>query len=86
MYNYHIEILGNKSDETGMTGERDNKQRDKLRQSEKFLQHRIKLQRRRRYGKVDYTGDFSKEYSRRLLESDDPPNEINLYENNLDNL
>lgn len=37
MYNYHIEILGNKSDETGITGERDNKQRDKLRQSEKFL-------------------------------------------------
>ena len=31
----------------------------------------IKLQRRRRYGKVDYTGDFSKEYSRRLFESGD---------------
>lgn len=37
MHNYHIEILGNKSTETGMTGERDNKQRDKLGQSEKFL-------------------------------------------------
>lgn len=30
-------MLGNKSNETGMTGERDNKQRDKLGQSEKFL-------------------------------------------------
>lgn len=37
MYNYHIEMLGNKSTEIGITGERDNKQRDKLGQSEKFL-------------------------------------------------
>ena len=36
MYNYHIEILGNKNAKTGTSGERNN-QRDKLGQSEKFL-------------------------------------------------
>lgn len=65
-----------------MAGERENNQRDKLGQSEKFLQHRIKLQRRRRYGEVDYTGDFSEEYSRGLFESGDRYGGMNRYAGN----